>query len=87
MQEAVLENLAILTGKQLWWSPFHNKVAAFKPATLLQKTPTQVFSCESCENFKNTFQRTTVVANSVAKTNQKKKQKDRYSTNIFVIKT
>ena len=28
---------------------------AFRPATLLKETPTQVFSCEICEIFQNTF--------------------------------
>ena len=31
------------------------KLQVFRPATLLKKTPTQVFSCEICEIFKNTF--------------------------------
>ena len=36
------------TGKQLCWSLFFKKVAGLR-------TPTQVFSCEFCEIFKNTF--------------------------------
>ena len=32
-----------------------NKIAGLRPATLLKKTPTQVFSCEFCEFFKNNF--------------------------------
>ena len=31
------------------------KVASWRLATLLKKTPTQVFSCEVCKIFKNTF--------------------------------
>ena len=31
------------------------KLPGFRPATLLKETPTQVFSCEYCEIFKNTF--------------------------------
>ena len=32
-----------------------NQVAGLRPATLLKKIPTQVFSCEFCEIFKNTY--------------------------------
>ena len=32
-----------------------NKVASFRPATSLKKTPTQVLSCEYCEIFKKSF--------------------------------
>ena len=46
---AVLKNFVVFTGKHLCWSPF-------RPATLLKKeSPTQVFSCEYCEIFKNSF--------------------------------
>ena len=31
------------------------KLLAFRPATLLKKTPIQVFSCEYCEIFQNTY--------------------------------
>ena len=31
------------------------KLQVRKPATLLKKYPTQVFSCEFCEIFKNSF--------------------------------
>ena len=39
---------------EIFKSLFFNKVAGFRPTTLL-KTLTQVFSCEFCEIFKNTF--------------------------------
>ena len=53
---SVLKNFAKFIGKHLCRSLFFNKVADLKPATLLKKeTPTQVFSCEFCEIFKNTF--------------------------------
>ena len=32
-----------------------NKVAGVQPGTLLKRDATQVFSCEICEIFKNTF--------------------------------
>ena len=32
-----------------------NKVAGLRFVTLLKKPPTQVFSCEICETFKNTY--------------------------------
>ena len=48
MKKAFLKTVALLTGKHLCWSLFLNKVAglqAFKPATLLKETPTQVLFC------------------------------------------
>ena len=52
----VLKNFTKFTGKHLCQSLFLNKVAGLRPATLLKKrTLAQVFSCEFCENFKNTF--------------------------------
>ena len=43
-----------------------NKVPGLKFVTLLKKPPAQVFSCEICETFKNTyFHRTLPVAASV----------------------
>ena len=45
----VLNNFAHFTGKHLCWSLF------LKLATLLKKTPTQVFFCEICKIFKNVF--------------------------------
>ena len=47
----VLKNFAIFTVKHLCWNPF-----------LKKETPTQVFSCEYCEIFKNSlFYRTQCV--------------------------
>ena len=51
----VLKIFAIFSGKQLCWSLFLMKLQVRKPATLLKKYPTQVFSCEFCEIFKNRF--------------------------------
>ena len=52
----VLENFANFTGKHLCWSLLLIKSQAKGPATLLKRNdPTQMFSCEICENFKNTF--------------------------------
>ena len=45
-----LKNLANITEKHLYWSLFSIKLQA-----LLKRDPTQVFSCEICEIFKNTF--------------------------------
>ena len=63
IEEGVLENFANFTGKHVSWSHFVIKLQPLGPATILKKTPTQVFSCEICEIFKNTYfeehQRTT----------------------------
>ena len=53
----VLKNFANFIGKQCW-SIFLTKLHAWRPATLLKETPTQVFYCEICEIFKNTLQNT-----------------------------
>ena len=34
---------------------FLNNVSGLRPATLLKETPTQVFLCEICEFFRNTY--------------------------------
>ena len=44
LYKSVLKNFANSTGKHLCWSLF-----------LIKLTPTQVFSCEICEFFKNTY--------------------------------
>ena len=54
-KKCVLENFANFTGKHLCWSLFSIKFHAFRSATLLKETPTQVFSCEICETFKNIY--------------------------------
>ena len=46
----VLKNYAVFTGKHMCWSLFLIKFQAFTFTT-----PTQVFSSEYCENFKNSF--------------------------------
>ena len=55
-KKCVFKSFAKFTGKHLCQSLFFNKVAGLTPATLLKKkTLAQVFSCEFCELFKNTF--------------------------------
>ena len=56
-KKAVLRNFAKFIGKHLCQGPLFNKVAGLRPATLLinNETLVQVFSCEFCEMFKNTF--------------------------------
>ena len=54
--KSVLKNLLKFTEKQLCQSLFFNKAADLGRATLLKRdTPTPVFFCEFCKNFKNTF--------------------------------
>ena len=43
------------TRKQMCWSLILIKLQAWRPVSLLEKTPTQVFCCEIFENFKNTY--------------------------------
>ena len=70
IKKAVLKNIAIFTGIHLRRNLFLIKLQAFRPATLLKETPTQVISCEHCEIFKNTYfekhLRTTASVNSRA---------------------
>ena len=47
-----LKNFLKFTGKHQCQSLFFNKAPSWKPAT---GTLTQLFSCEFCESFKNTF--------------------------------
>ena len=54
-KKAILKTFAIITGKYLCWSVFLKKLQALRPTTLLNKTPTQVFYCDYCETFKNTY--------------------------------
>ena len=52
---AVLKNFAVFRGKHLCWSLF---LINFRPLGLqlyLKEAPRQVFSCEYCEIFKNSF--------------------------------
>ena len=49
-----LKNVANFTGKNLCWSLFLKKLQAFRQ-TYQKEIPTQVFFCEICEIFKNTY--------------------------------
>ena len=61
----VLKDFAVFTGKHMCLSLFLIKLQAFGPATILNETPKQVFSCEYCEIVKNSFvYRTPPVATS-----------------------
>ena len=51
----VLKNFTVLTGKRLCWSLFLIKLQAWKLATLLKKTPIQMFSCEYYEVLRIVF--------------------------------
>ena len=71
---AVLKNFTKLTGQKLCWSLFLIKLQALRPATLSKRnsleismdTLTQLFSCQICKIFKNTFSyRTPSVAASL----------------------
>ena len=57
LKVGVLKNFANFTEKQLRWNFFLIKLKALSSATLLKREvcPTQAFSCEICEIFKNTF--------------------------------
>ena len=61
------KNFAIFTGNTCVRVSFFSKVAGLRLGTLFKKeAPTQVFSCESCEIFKNSsFYGTTLIAASV----------------------
>ena len=51
MKKGVLINFTKFTGKHLRQSVFFNKVAGI----IKNETLAQVFSCEFCETYKNTF--------------------------------
>ena len=53
LQNRCSKNLANFTGKHLRWSLFLETLQNSSPVT--SETLTQVFSCESCEIFKNIF--------------------------------
>ena len=55
MKNVVLRNFTKFTGKHLCQSLFFNKVAGFRPVTLLKKILAQVFSCELYRISKNIF--------------------------------
>ena len=50
----VLKNFAVFIGKHLCWSLIFNRVADFRPATILKKRLEQMFYCKYCKIFKNT---------------------------------
>ena len=54
-KKRALGNFAKFTGKHLCQDLFFDKIAGLRPSTLLKKKLAQVFSCEFCEIFKNTF--------------------------------
>ena len=51
----VLKNFAIFTGKHLCWGLFLLKLQAQGLQLYYKESPTQMFSCEYCETFKNSF--------------------------------
>ena len=68
-EKGVLRNFAKFTGIHLCQSIFLNKVAGLRPKAcnyIKKETLAQVFACEFCEIFKNTFSyRTPPVAASI----------------------
>ena len=57
VKKGVLKNFTKFTGKHLCWKHLRWCLFFYKVAGLnfIKKTPTQVFYCEFCEIFKNTF--------------------------------
>ena len=58
VKKDVLKNTAKITGNHLLQSFFFNKVAALRPQAcnfIKKEALAQVFSCEFCEIFKDTF--------------------------------
>ena len=51
----VLKTSAIFTGKTPDLESLFSKVAGLKACNFVKDNPTQVFSCEYCKIFKNTF--------------------------------
>ena len=65
-KNGVLKNIAKFTGKHLCQRLFFNKVAGLAWNFIKKESLAQVFSCEFCEIYNNTFlYRTTPVAASV----------------------
>ena len=54
-KKGVLRNFAKFTGKHLCQSLFFNKVAGTACNFIKKETLAQVFSCQFCEIFNNTF--------------------------------
>ena len=55
INKGVPKGFANFTGKRLCWRLFVIKFQFWGPATLLNKTPTQIPSCENCKIFTNKF--------------------------------
>ena len=55
LKVGALENFANFTGKHLCWILFLIQLQAVRPATVLKRDSGQVFSCEICKIFKDTF--------------------------------
>ena len=58
IKKRIFRNFTTFTGKHLRQSLFFNKVAGLRPKTcnfIKKETLAQVFYCEFCEIFKNTF--------------------------------
>ena len=56
IKKGVLRNFVKYIGKHLCQSSFFHKIAGLRPANFIKKeTLAQVFFCEFCEIFKNTF--------------------------------
>ena len=68
-KKSVLKNFAKFTGKQLCQSLFFNKVAGQACNFVKKETLVQVFSCEFCEIFRNTFFYRTPLAVASGNTN------------------
>ena len=54
-EKDVPRNFTKFTGKHLCQSLFFNTVTGLRPATLLKKTLAQVFFCEFCQIYMNSF--------------------------------
>ena len=55
IKKAVLKNFAIFRGKHLLRSFFLIKLQVWSPVIVLRETPIQVFPCEYCKIFRNTY--------------------------------
>ena len=58
-KKVFLKHLVKFIAKYLCQGLFFDKFAGLRPVILLKRSPTQVFSSEFCEIFKNTFFHTT----------------------------
>ena len=54
-EKGALKSFPVFTGKHLCWSLFFKSLQAEGMQLYLKKSPAQVFFCEVCEMFKNTF--------------------------------